>query len=264
MEELELGNFGNYVGLSDESSGGIWETIQGLASEIVNTTGYVFEFNKYKEQGYSTQQALAFMVDRYGGEICSKLTSVISAEDCANAKKIVAQTVANNTAQAVAVAAQTEAELLAEQQRVEIERMNNVLDKFGRMACKNLTYEQKQELSEKLSEVEQECIRLGMEDRFKELLSKFACPLEKTECSATETVSVPQMQVGTTTVPATEAPLCNYEPKPSILKTWGIPVATGGATGTITYIATNKIVVALPAAILGFGVAKYLVSKKGA
>jgi hypothetical protein len=262
-EGLEYAGYGENIGLADEGGGGFWSNIAGLSNEIVEVAGVVFEFKQYIAAGNTTAQALSYMIDKYGDAICNQLSSVITPEDCAAAKQIVADIKASEAAAATAIAVKTEQDIIEEQRAAEIEELQLVAQKLDGLNCNALTEEQKKIFSESLSQLEYKFNKLGMPEKFKELIAKFSCPLEKTDCS-TDTIEVPSMKVGTTTVPATTTEVCNYDVKKSVLKTWGIPIAAGGAAGGAAFLITNKLIIALPAAIVTFGATKYLINKQGA
>ena len=106
--------------------------------------------------------------------------------------------------------------------------LNGVLDVFKDVPCKELSSEQRLELTSLLNKYESGFRAADMQSEFEGIISKLKCDVvEEFKCGGKDD-SVVQFVVD---------PIC----KPRFIHSWGRPVLTGGATGAIVGVGFHKI-----------------------
>jgi hypothetical protein len=106
--------------------------------------------------------------------------------------------------------------------------LNNLVQEFGGIDCKNLTQSQKSELVKRLNSLEEMFISQNRKSEFNSMLNKLQCDVvEEFRCDDKDK-SITKFEV---------APNC----KPKFLAVWGKPVAIGGATGVGVGFAWHKV-----------------------
>ncbi|MDR0927219.1 MAG: hypothetical protein LBO69_05575 [Ignavibacteria bacterium] len=138
-----------------------------------------------------------------------------------------------------------------------------ILQQFGNIPCKELTDEQRSELSARLEKARETFKNLQMEDALNGVLNKFKCDLEL-HCEMAPNPIVEELTKNNIPIPVGLPPtvsVCKYEPRVNNLLQWGVPAGVGGATGAGLWFATRKATLGLIGGVIGFGLTKYLIAK---